>query len=59
MNFLSGYKTYITAAVIAGLAAAQYLGVIDASTANQIVAFLTALGLIAARIGTVKTTDKL
>lgn len=54
MNFLSGYKTYIAAVAIGVATALKVLGIIDESTFESIVGALTALGLVAARIGTVK-----
>lgn len=44
---LDGYKTYICAFVIAVVAAAQYLGYVDAQTGASIIAIFTGGGLAA------------
>lgn len=54
MNQLAGYKTYIAAAAIGIVTALQYAGVISDEMFQSIVGALTALGLIVARVGTVK-----
>lgn len=51
---LNGYKTYIAAVAIGVLTALKYLGIIDDQVFNGVLGLLTSLGLIAARIGTVK-----
>ena len=52
---LAGWKTYIVAALIAGVAAAQYLGYLDEKTATTITTFLTGAGFAALRAGVAKS----
>lgn len=54
MSQLAGYKTYIAAVAIGIVTALQYAGVISDEMFQSIVGALTALGLIAARVGTIK-----
>jgi hypothetical protein len=46
---LSGYKTYIVAALWAAVAFAESLGLLDSGAAEQARAFLVAAGLAAVR----------
>jgi len=54
MNVIKGYKTYIAAVLIGVATALQYTGVISSETFEFIIGLLASLGLVAARIGTVK-----
>jgi len=51
MQVLQGRKTYIIAALLAVLAAAQYIGYIDEQTAQQLYILLTGGGIAALRNG--------
>ena len=46
---LSGYKTYLSALVIGGVAAAKALGYLDEASANMILSLAAAAGLAALR----------
>lgn len=54
MNALAGYKTYITAILIGIATALKVAGIIDESIFESALGVLAALGLTAARIGTMK-----
>lgn len=51
---LSGYKTYLVAALLAVLSAAEYLGYVAPETARQLEALLLAGGFAALRAGVAK-----
>lgn len=51
MEVLKGYKTYIAAVAIGIATALQYSGLISDEVFQSIIGALTALGLVAARIG--------
>lgn len=51
---MSGYKTYLAAVAIGVITALHYLGIIDDQTAAGVLGLLTSLGLVAARVGTIK-----
>lgn len=51
MNALSGYRTYIIAALLGLLAAGHYLGYIDLETFQSLSVMLTGGGLAALRAG--------
>lgn len=56
MSFLSGYKTYITAAIGLGMAAAQVAGLMpDGVHVDPGAMVIAAVGLIFARVGAVKS----
>lgn len=51
---MSGYKTYLAAVAIGVITALHYLGIIDDQTSAGVLGLLTSLGLVAARVGTIK-----
>lgn len=57
MSALAGYKTYIAAVAIGVLTALQYAGFVSDGMFESALAALTALGLIASRVGSVKVSD--
>lgn len=51
IDMLKGKKTYIIAALIGAVAAAKYLGYLDAETADILLVLLTGGGLATIRAG--------
>lgn len=54
MSFLSGYKTYIAAALIGIATGLQIAGIISDEVFQSILGALAALGLVVSRVGSVK-----